>query len=112
MIHHSGIDFRIGGCIFSPDTGKPVIKPQLEIGKGFVVKQVPIPVIEMIILIIPYFDHALFRPEGIPIIIPCYMMINFGSPSFQISSIEKWDPFFFGSGIKCKRNQDEQKGYH
>jgi hypothetical protein len=63
-------------------------------GKRLVVKKVPIPVVEMIIGVISHFNHPLFSPESVAIIVPYLMVKDFDGPVAQVFPIKKGNPFF------------------
>jgi hypothetical protein len=114
MVHHTRIDFGIGWSISAPDAGEPVIEAQFEMRKWFVVKKVTIPVVEIIVLVVAYFDHAVFCPESVAVIIPHLMMEYFDGPVVQVFPIEKADPLFLWRVNPCNHNQQSdatQKQY-
>lgn len=55
-----------------------------------------ITVVELLILIITDFYHAILSSECVAIIISHFMVKNFYDPVVEVFTVEKFDPIFFG----------------
>ena len=60
-------------------------------------------VVESVILIIPYFNEAVFHPEGIAIIFTHFMVIDLYDPVINIFPVKEGNPFFFWYFLLSRR---------
>ena len=69
--------------------------------------------IKGIVVIIGYYDTAVFNPKGIGIILAHFMMVKLGRPPVEVLSVKKGDPFVLGcvfgvaSGAYQKEHQPQ-----
>ena len=61
-----------------------------------------IAVVELLILVITYFNHAIFSTKSIAIIVSNLVMKNLYRPVVKVFSVEEFDPFFFGRETERK----------
>jgi hypothetical protein len=45
-----------------------------------------------LIVVIAYFYYTIFHPKGVAIVVPYFIMVDFGGPIFYVLSIEHGNP--------------------
>ena len=68
-------------------------------------------IVEVAILIVPDFNHSIFRAKSVSKINPGFMMMDLDNPIVQIAAIEQRYPFVFGLCVRRTPHGKYHRGY-
>ena len=95
--HHAAVPDGVLRSARMPLIGEAVLHHQVITGERLLVIQVPVLLVEVIVLVVAHFNHAILHPKGVSEVLTHLVVVYLHNPVLYILPVEKRHPLsFFG----------------